>query len=427
MLSFPSGNEIYGPWDVGLDTTMSLSNLDLQPGFLYFATVHAYNPLGLVTSFTSDGVTVDTEEPMAGVVYTSLTFQDEQSHGNMIEASWVGFNDLHSYIERYEWAIGIDIMHAHLEFQSSMLETSMSRSATNLAEGKEYFVYVRAVDAAGHVSQIAKSNAIVFDRTPPEGIICHEYLEMEGAWEFTCHSSDDSQFTDTYIVCKLNNPLLAEEGRLYQITLASNHFPENFQGRIQLDDHWDWVHFVRESHNSFSHSSHILPRATHDITPTLYVFKGELDAIDVGVAECQNASISTKPIRMKQTGPVTISLQWNAQDTISAIHSQQVGFGTTSGGFQLLPLTDVGLVSSMTIPLQLSHQMQVYAVLLIENQAGIRSTFLSYPLLIDWTPPELSELDVQLSLADDGTISIDTAWNVWDSETEVHDCHWQIG
>ena len=133
-----------------MQTELFLDGLSLRPGQKYFTTVHAYNSVGMLTSVTSDGIMVDLDDPLPGVVFTSATFTDAAHHTEIIHVSWHGFEDLHSFIHHYEWATGeTNGSPGKLLFKSSKLETSVSLSVKELSlvEGKDHVAYVRGVDA----------------------------------------------------------------------------------------------------------------------------------------------------------------------------------------------------------------------------------------------------------------------------------------
>ena len=357
----PGGNEIYGP-EIVARTTSSLTNLTLIPGFCYFTTIHAYNPLGLVTSMSSDGVVVDLQPPLPGIVYSSLTFQDAAHHMEQLTASWHGFEDLHSFIKDYEWAVGKEGEDIEsLQFHNVGLETTVviPQDFMTLEDGMPYAVHVRAFDAAGHVSPIATSRSTIMDTSPPLGQKCSRFVDVPGDWSFSCAPCNTSECSEDYTVCSVVSPISVKENQFIKVILTSPHDHESLRARLQVGKTWDWIQFEQEGSHQYSHYTNVLSQTTETIRLKLYLFKGELREVDTLVQVCEHPMNSSTPLSVQQAGSVGVHLHWAVTDPESGIASIHVGLGTNDGGFQLLPLTDVGQSSSLLIPVRLQHSMKV--------------------------------------------------------------------
>lgn len=90
-------------------TSTSVSKVLIEPirnGQRYYITVIATNGAGVVTSLTSDGVTVDETPPTSGTVIDGNVSDIDYLNGEQdISARWVNFEDLESGIESYEIAL----------------------------------------------------------------------------------------------------------------------------------------------------------------------------------------------------------------------------------------------------------------------------------------------------------------------------------
>ena len=424
------GNELRGPADVGMVTRMSLIDVSLVPGFHYYITVHAYNPLGMVTSVASKRLVTDIDPPLAGVVYTSVTFKDAAHHVEDISASWHGFEDLHSFIKFYEWALGKEGQAiSDIEFTSVMLETSVVIDAfeAGLEDGIRYYIYVRATDAAGHRSPIVSSNAVTLDHSAPEGRMCQKYSAVPGDWLLTCSNCTSPDCSPEYKICQPASSVHLERAMFYTVLLHTTQDPSPMRASLQVGHWWNWIQFVRQRPNLFSHYSSILAEVEGLVSPTVYLFKGDVQEVHMEVMKCDQSEATDKPLYIQQSGPVGVSLHWGVTDTHSGIKSFQVGLGTSIGGFQLQALTDVGQSSSVTLPLLLQHDMKVHAVLLVENNAGLRSAFYAEPLTIDWTPPSVESIAIIIDHIEGDVYRLSAAWKVIDKESDVQDCHWAMG
>jgi hypothetical protein len=421
------GNEVFGPQNVQQETRLSLSELNLTPGFRYFTTVHAYNSLGLVTSASSNGVVLDLLPPLAGVVFSSLTFQDAAHQIEEITASWYGFEDQHSFIERYEWAIGLQTEDVQsLEFHNCGLETSI-KSGTELEQGP-YVVYVRAYDAAGHVSPAVASRPVTMDATPPIGLQCRNFEDVPGDWHFVCSRCDTAECSDEYQVCSPEAPIPAVKNQLLKVILSADHDHEALRARLEVGGTWDWIQFEREGPAAYSHYTTVLVPTTEAITPRVYLFKGDLSNVATSVQVCVQPETSSAPVTLRQSGSAGLRVHWSVTDPESGIRSVQIGLGSNPGGFQLLPLTDVGQSSSLLVfPRALRHGENVHAVLVAENGAGGRSVFRGAELVVDATPPLLTDVQATVLPSAGDTCSVHATWHVTEEESHVQDCHWSIG
>ncbi|XP_070573746.1 uncharacterized protein [Ptychodera flava] len=95
--------------DVGYSFEMRISNLNLEPGLRYYATVTACNAAGLCTTVMSDGIIPDNSPPIAGKVYDGVSHGDQefQFSRTSLSAHWYNFHDPHSQLSHYELRAGM--------------------------------------------------------------------------------------------------------------------------------------------------------------------------------------------------------------------------------------------------------------------------------------------------------------------------------
>ena len=430
----PGGSEIHGPVHMGQENRTVLEGLSLRPGQKYFTTVHAYNPVGMLSSVTSDGIMVDLEDPLPGVVFTSGTFTDDAHHTESIHVSWHGFEDVHSFIHHYDWAIGEtnDAVHVGAyAFKSSKLETSISWSLEELSleEGKEYVAYVRAVDAAGHVSRVVASNVFSVDQSPPEGYVCTEPTVLFSNISFNCQQCGDTSVCgDNFRTCFINDSISLLDGQACMITVHAAVPQPQLRARLQLSRMFDWIHLFREGPETFTHTSMYVADGDENISPVVHQYSGDAGLLEMDAIMCGNTDNSHTPVTIHQTGPVGVHLKWNIQDQQSGVRYFHVGLGTSPGGFQLLPLTDVGVSSTASFPLEsVQHGVKVYAVVVAENHADLTSAFSVGPLTIDWSPPSIDQLQVVVQEMGKEKFIISATWTATDEESQLQDCHWTVG
>ena len=171
-----------------------------MPGRRYYSTVCAYNTVGFQKCLATDGVLVDTEKPLVGVVTDGVSLHDlkYQNFTSSLGGRWHGFVDLHSFIRYYEWAIGTaPYADSHSLYQDVMqwrgagLNLTMRRDGLALKHNTKYYITVRAVDAAGFKSDPVSSNGVLIDTTPPKLMICDELIFVETFEDFTYRLNDE--------------------------------------------------------------------------------------------------------------------------------------------------------------------------------------------------------------------------------------------
>ena len=90
-------------------TSTSVRKVLVEPirnGQRYYITVNATNGAGVLTSLTSDGVTVDETPPTPGTVIDGNVLDIDYMNGEQdVSARWLNFEDFESGIESYQIAL----------------------------------------------------------------------------------------------------------------------------------------------------------------------------------------------------------------------------------------------------------------------------------------------------------------------------------
>ncbi|CAH1794767.1 unnamed protein product [Owenia fusiformis] len=166
-------DDIVTQHSIGLKTEVCMDYLRLSQGKTYYSTLTVCNQAGLCASLSTDGVTIDSSPPIAGVVEDGTQSKDIQFQASRtyISARWTGFHDSHSDIARYEVFVGTSILGDDILEPKAihLTETIFVPLQTPLPLGRKIYVTVRAYNFAGlHVE--ASSNGFIIDQTPPEVI-----------------------------------------------------------------------------------------------------------------------------------------------------------------------------------------------------------------------------------------------------------------
>ena len=201
---------------MGLNTSMHTTGLDLSPGQRYFFTVTAYNNVGLHTTVSSDGFVVDIDKPISGVVYNTDTYRNYgmQSSSNSFSLSWQGFLDHDSGIHTYLIALLEDAVNQSVirGFKNVSMQTSVTITDLRLKLGRKYFGAVKAIDAAGHESDVINSLPKLVDTTPPTAYICRDRMLLYDE-QYSISAATKIEFSNNF---KINN-IYTITGRVKQV------------------------------------------------------------------------------------------------------------------------------------------------------------------------------------------------------------------
>ena len=139
-------------------------------GHHYYVTIRCVTESGLFLERASDGVMVDNQPPMAGVVVDGLGPEDEDFHGDVhtISAMWFGFEGTYAPIKEYFWQIGTTPGGQELLTSTSVgLQVNATyTSATPLTA--KYYVSVYAVNAVGTPSSLVTTDGVKPDGSAPQ-------------------------------------------------------------------------------------------------------------------------------------------------------------------------------------------------------------------------------------------------------------------
>ena len=149
--STPNGTDVISFLGVGFNTHIIATNLTLVSGFTYYATVVAYDYVGLSMTAISEGVTIDSTPPTIGIVtigYSDVGHADYQSEIT-VQAYFKGFNDYESGIKEVYWAVGTVKGQADIkgfELAQELDEAYTESALTDIKDGQTIYVTARVGD-----------------------------------------------------------------------------------------------------------------------------------------------------------------------------------------------------------------------------------------------------------------------------------------
>ena len=152
------------------DTSFTKTGLSTTSGTAYYISVKATdNAENESTTITSDGVIVDTGGPIAGTVFDGTDADiDWTNSTSSLTATWSGFSDTLSGIQKYEYAIGTEIDSFSLvNWTSAGLDTFFVESDLTMISSEIYYVFVKATDLVSNTGNISASDGIMVDLIVP--------------------------------------------------------------------------------------------------------------------------------------------------------------------------------------------------------------------------------------------------------------------
>ena len=154
-------------------TSYTFTNVSFQAGIYCYAYLGIKDKAGNYGNFWSNGVLIDTSPPKKGRVADGPEGSDRtyQVETNILYATWSGFSENESSIHHYELAFGTSPNDSNVQpFTNIGLVTSTSSSnllVSELKNGIVYYAQVVAYNVLGIRSDVAISDGVLVETTPP--------------------------------------------------------------------------------------------------------------------------------------------------------------------------------------------------------------------------------------------------------------------
>ena len=434
----------------GTTTRYTFSGLGnkLRPGVPYYVTVHAFNSVGLSSFAFSDGITLDLTPPTAGVVRHGGHSGHQAFHQGTaaapksgigaitVSASWNAFFDPESGIEGYEWAIGTTAsLQNVLKWRSVglALEASADIPSEKFKGVSRFYVLVRATNGNGDKTA-SSSPSVTVDATPPRGLTCALNIKENAVKDADFETSAGDAKGSPWRFIKEEGKFVGARG-----SAATAAAPAFSGGRfLHLDYTVSQTLTGLKASTTYVVSFHAVSygaRAGHQVLVTdpsgrstsfyvparpahsmwqryslVFVAPASAAAMEaltfapdapggigidvVSVRACASSHAAANVFAVDRhfvSSTASLRVSWTVEDAQSGISSYSWALGTTIGGEQAVPYTDVGSdQTGEARELALTHGAKLYASLVARNRAGGVSVFRSTnPLVVDLTPPVL--------------------------------------
>ncbi|XP_053381647.1 uncharacterized protein LOC123555884 isoform X2 [Mercenaria mercenaria] len=389
-----NGSDVYETTNVGLVTSITLTNLSLSHGTRYYFTITAYNNVGLHTTLSSDGFVIDMDRPITGVVFNTDKHLDTayQSSATTFGISWHGFLDQQSGIKSYLVAV-VEKSVADFEnisFLDVGLKTMYEFRNITFKQAQSYKGLVKAIDFAGHTSDVVSSNPKIIDVTAPKSFDCVKYqteilntteLFLPGTISFFKRNITRN---DYYEIRGYMSGVSISVMPTLVIDRYQMHLPVAINSNSSIEFQYNFLSTVSGS-KLFNISTADPSLAENNFSMNVEFKKCITDKRNAG-----------KGVDVRQIGSSRLAINIKVKDEESSLYKVMVGVGTTQGGFQASPLTVLNSASGDVIDVDVQHGAQIFVTVLAENHAGLRSVFKSNPITIDKTPPGISRIEGKL-------------------------------
>ncbi|CAH1250566.1 Hypp8875 [Branchiostoma lanceolatum] len=450
--TYPGGEDVKRFADnvvAGTATSHTFTGLSLQSGKTYYTSVRAYNYAGLHSTFHSDGVMADTVVPTPGVVVDGQDVRDiaYTSDSTNVAASWHGFNDLDSGIDKHFWCIGETNGQSECNVMgwtdTGLVQEGTVTLGSGLTNGQRYYNKVKGQDAAGHQSPVAVSDGYLVDTSPPipeanlqigdnllqnpsfedavdggEGWVLEgdsvvqqisslptddfqtkhgrSHLLLHGSMSQTFTSVADQEYRISFFVnhdATTDVPRLTQEGLLTAPGLHQVFKLRNRQvstADTTSTEQWDtWqkqiFYFTADGTGSTVTVQSVGTKAGISLDD----FKVEpvtYTTTHVNSTAVYEGYIDLTAQTLSDWG--SVSAKWSMVDPESPIVDYSWAIGTTRGGTQLQGFVPLGVQeSAQNSNLFLQHGSYVHVTVVATNAAELSAVLYSEPALVDLTPP----------------------------------------
>ncbi|XP_060084327.1 uncharacterized protein LOC132563603 [Ylistrum balloti] len=426
--TIPGGDDVIPIYDVGLNNTMSWNDLSLSPGTKYYVSVTCINHLGIKNMLVSDGILVDKERPYKAIVFNTERFHNAHvQNAQDVGVSFYGFEDRHSAINNY--SVGLQISdtvvmpNSSPEFHDTGLRTKVTFHKTPLRSGQWFRFAVKARDFAGFESDLVYSTPAMFDSTAP----FHINITMVTMTETVTSSNG------TLYWFKIFGQI--QEPTVYKLQISSvnitaaNVFEISFENQKQIQP----VMIGKDGVNTLALS--FISSPFHEGNRSLSVFARGLPKhtiLDFTLSISDDVTVTgltDNVVEVYQVSATELQINVDVMDKESGIKDIYVGVGSTRGGFQFHPLIHVLSSYNILLPVDVPHRQTLHVTVIAVNQAGSRNHFHSSPVIMDHTPPIISNATMTTTYREFGnqTLSkVRAAWDVIDEESPFTVCLCEI-
>ncbi|XP_048259497.1 uncharacterized protein LOC124148456 isoform X1 [Haliotis rufescens] len=429
------GTDLLPYQSVGLTTDISLPVVNMTHGTKYYVGIRAINSLNMSATVISDGFVVDADIPVGGHVFNTENHRSRltQSDNSSFGVSWHGFQDHHSSVKQYHVHLKEDNSSNTVANATLTLRNSIVFDALNLEHGQVYTASVVAEDFAGHLSNEVTSLPALLDATPPYGFVCNNFTNIT-ITNMTYEKNDlPSGFLNVFKVA-----LPRDSGSHYRVRVSIqrdhlNHEEALFSVsgiHIQIPFVLRYNHTLYCAEYQFTLDAETMP-VSAVLEVTIQSKETFQDAnIEMELCTDKERTQGSDAITTRQLTPSLLGICTRLMDPESGLKNIEIGVGTTPGGFQLQTLRRAEAGFHQLLEVTAPHGTPVYTTVIAENGAGLRTHYLSDPIVLDHTPPTISDVKVLLFYSGSKpseTTHASGSWSTEDKESGIDTCWCALG
>ena len=408
----PGAVDIVNWTDVGLDINVTIPQLSLTEGTMYYGTVRAYDVAGnLSVPLSGDGLTIDLTPPNLGTIIDGTT-EDMTFTGspNSLTTTWNGFSDNLSGIQFYEYAIGTSVGGDNIHpWTNANLENTVTTGDLTLVDGTVYYQSVRATDVVGYVSESVTTNGIMADLTPPVIGWVIDGTDEDIDWTNSPNtlSMTWSGFSDQFSGIQY-----------YEYAIGTTNGEADIVDWISINlDTTVTVESLNLEHNVMYFGS---VRATDHVGNISAVSSSNGITVDLFEPVVEAPWEGSTTNLTFQGSSDTLAVFWHNSNE-PQLHYYEYCIGTGEGDSSVVDWTNVGLdTMAVSYALSLNHAETYYVSLRAYDLSGSRSqTMTSDGITVDLSPPVLGTVVDGLTTDESYTESLTTLVASWDGFSDT--------
>ncbi|XP_066300154.1 uncharacterized protein [Branchiostoma lanceolatum] len=397
------------------ESGMAKAVLTLSCGQTYYIIIRALTGYGNILESVSNGITVDCTPPMIDI--TSFGFEEDGDNTQLLpgETRYQYTKDTLSaaweFTDGESPGVGGNIMFGTFPFGKDIQQAAyFSATAVSnmkirpLAEGVPNILSIEILNGAGLWGSVY-SGGVIIDQTPPHvgTVVCPKYIsvvsEIECNWGLFLEDESNIVSYDFMVGTRQNLDDIFQ-------TVTLDRYRTKFRA-TGLVLQYDKAYYVSiKATNSLRKTTYAYSDAIIiDDTPPLAglvvevsdvnTFNFSIDGLGLPItSQCNSATECEILDAMCQRSLTSVSAAWEPfTDTESPIIRYEVAIGTTPGGGQLRPFSEVSNGCSVTITgLDLADIRQVYVSVRGTNAAGLATVAVSNGVYISRVSSGLTPL-----------------------------------
>jgi len=373
--------------DNGTELSFTATDLSLQSGTIYYASVIAIDGAGNTSSTaTSDGITVDAVAPIISAVFEGAIGGDidyQQDPANLI-LSWEGSDNESRTINFYQISLGSNPAgNDVVDWVDVTGTTNYTFSNLSLVEGVPYYGNVKIIDMAGNPSDVVSGDGITVDQTSPSTgqVFDGDSVDVDWVTVNFMVTANWAGFTDALSgIAQYEYSIGLNPGETQTLPWVSSGLDTNFSTSASLTE---------------GPTYYVNIRAIDSVGITSSVVSSNGFGLDQSAPIVGTVSDGTGDDIDWTTETTVLSANWSGfNDAYSGIDFYDYSIGSSSGATDVVDWTDIdtsSFVSHAGLSLEsgLTYYFNLRATDLVGHVSGVTSTD---GITIDTIPPVLSSV-----------------------------------